>query len=111
MGSEMCIRDSYEYEYEIDAQTGKVASFDKEYHESEYGNAAAAAITPEAAKETALADAMLTSGQISDYESELDYQRGRMVYEIEFKSGGKEYEYVIDAQTGAIISGEVEADD
>ena len=101
----------YEYEYEIDAQTGKVASFDKEYHEGEYGNAAAAAITPEEAKATAFADAMLTSGQISDYESELDYQRGRMVYEIEFKSGGKEYEYVIDAQTGAVISGEVEADD
>ena len=34
-----------------------------------------------------------------------------MVYEIEFKSEGKEYEYVIDAQTGAVISGEVETDD
>lgn len=33
----------------------------------------------------------------------LDYEHGRKVYEIEFYQGGFEYEFDIDADTGAIL--------
>ena len=33
------------------------------------------------------------------------------MYEVEFKSGGMEYDYVIDAATGAVLDHEVERDD
>ncbi len=32
-------------------------------------------------------------------------------YEVEFKSGNKEYDYEIDAATGAILKHEAEVDD
>ena len=42
---------------------------------------------------------------------ELDDEDGTLVYEVEFKSGGMEYDYVIDAATGAVLDHEVERDD
>lgn len=41
---------------------------------------------------------------------ELDYEDGMMVYEIEFVSGGYEYEYEINAKTGAVVKYERELD-
>ena len=42
---------------------------------------------------------------------EWDNEHGRAVYEVEFKSGGMEYDYVIDAATGAVLDHETERDD
>ena len=36
-------------------------------------------------------------------EAEYDYDDGRMVYEVEFHVKGTEYDYEIDAQTGAVV--------
>lgn len=47
--------------------------------------------------------------QAYDVESELDYERGKAVYDVEFESNGQEYEYEIDAETGAVL--EKERDD
>lgn len=33
----------------------------------------------------------------------LDFENGRKVYEVEFISGGMEYEYDIDAETGSVL--------
>ena len=57
----------------------------------------------EAAKNAALAHAGLTAGQVTMGEVDFDYEDGRMVYEIEFYAGGVEYEYDIDAATGAVV--------
>ena len=43
--------------------------------------------------------------------NEFDYDDGRAVYDIDFKYGGYEYDYEIDASTGAIIKSEKEFDD
>jgi uncharacterized membrane protein YkoI len=43
--------------------------------------------------------------------AEMDYDDGRLEYEVEFKSGGMEYEYTIDGVTGNILSFERETDD
>lgn len=44
-------------------------------------------------------------------ESELDYEKGKAVYDVEFESNDQEYEYEIDAETGAVLEKEKERDD
>ena len=60
-------------------------------------------IGPEAAKEAALKHAGFSSSDATFVEAEYDYDDGRMVYEVEFYSGNKEYDYEIDAVTGTIV--------
>ncbi|MCI8598105.1 MAG: hypothetical protein HFJ10_06645 [Lachnospiraceae bacterium] len=63
------------------------------------------------AKDIALAHAGLTADDISHYKNELDYEQGAMVYEIEFKCNGYEYDYEVDAVSGTIIEHKKEVDD
>ena len=64
----------------------------------------------EAAKEAALKHAGLSAAEVTFLEAEYDYDDGRMVYEVEFRSGGAEYEYEVDALTGEIVKYERETD-
>ena len=41
---------------------------------------------------------------------ELDREKGKLVYEVEFEADGVEYEYTIDAETGEIVKIEKEDD-
>ena len=63
------------------------------------------------AKSIALNHAGLSENQAYDMDVELDDEDGRLVYEIEFKSGNMEYDYEIDAVSGAILKHEAELDD
>ena len=56
----------------------------------------------EAAKSAAFAHAGLDASQVTMGEVDFDYEDGRMVYELEFYANGAEYEYDIDASTGAV---------
>ena len=89
-----------EYEYDIDATTGKIIkySIDNNYKEPN------PIISKDEAKQIALNHANVTN--IYEYEIELDDNK----YEIEFKSGNKEYEYEINATTGKIIEYEIDND-
>ncbi len=60
-------------------------------------------ITKEDAKKVALSHAGATEDNIKRFESKLDYENGRHVYEIEFDFNGYEYDYEIDAKTGEIL--------
>ncbi len=64
----------------------------------------------EKAKEAALSHANVSADKITHYEIELDYENGVMVYEIEFKCEGFEYDYDIDAITGSVLKNKKEAD-
>ena len=57
----------------------------------------------EAAKSAAFAHAGLDAAQVTMGEVDFDYEDGRMVYELEFYASGAEYEYDIDASTGAVV--------
>ena len=109
-----------EFEYLVDAYTGKVFSGQKDL--------LAAVSTPNAttkptapsdgadighakAKSSALNHAGLSENQAYDMDIELDDEDGTLVYEVEFKSGGMEYSYEINAATGAILKHETELDD
>ena len=114
-----------EFEYLVDAYTGKVLSGQK--------NLLTAASTPNEttkpsdqkpdpsgtaqdighakAKSIALNHAGVSENEAYDMEIELDDEDGALVYEVEFKSGGMEYSYEINAASGAILKHEAEIDD
>ena len=53
------------------------------------------------AKSIALNHAGVSESKAYDMEIELDDEAGTLVYEVEFKFGGMEYSYEINAATGA----------
>ena len=61
-------------------------------------------IGKDAALSAALKAAGLTKDQVKNIEIELDYEHGVMVYEVEFDRSFDEYEYDIDAKTGAVVA-------
>lgn len=68
-------------------------------------------IGAEKAEDAALAAAGVDRTQVSGLKCEIDWNKGTMVYEVEFVSDGTEYEYDIDAATGAVVKEETEAAD
>ena len=138
-----------EYDYEIDANTGKILDRDIEYKVSLFSRivdffknmfsgksgtvstppaaadvtveatstasqekpAASNRITLEQAKKVALDDAKLTAADVTFIKAKLDYDDGRAVYDIEFYSGAKEYDYEIDAATGRILEKDIDIND
>ena len=63
------------------------------------------------AMEIALSHVGLSFSDVRALEVELDAENGKLVYEVEFKSGANEYDYEIDAKSGEIIKNHVEIDD
>lgn len=56
------------------------------------------------AEAAALKDAGLNASEISGCRTELDFEDGHFQYEVDFYSSGTEYEYIILAKDGDIIS-------
>lgn len=105
-----------EYDYEIDASTGAVLSFDHDtnHYAGQTGNtgntgttAAAGDIGSEKAKQIALQHAnLLQASSVVGLRVERDIDDGIPVYEVEFYNGNVEYKYEINAASGAILSHE-----
>lgn len=111
-----------EYEYDINAKTGAIVAYDNEINGKDVksagsgGNKSTSAakenvIGNAAAKSAALKHAGLTEAQATELKVELDRENGKLVYEVEFKSAGYEYDYEIDAEKGTIIKSDKELDD
>lgn len=100
--------DSAAYEVTVDAATGRVLDYEKE---NLRGGTGSTDIGAQAAKSAALQHAGLSEGQVQELQVEWDNEHGRTVYEVEFKSGGMEYEYVIDAATGSVLEHQAERHD
>ena len=109
-----------EFEYLVDAYTGKVLSGQKnlltaastpsETMKPTAPSEAAQNIGHAKAKSIALNHAGVSENQAYDMDIELDDEDGKLVYEIEFKSGNMEYDYEINAASGAILKHEAEID-
>ena len=68
-------------------------------------------LTVEEAKAKALADAKLTASQVTFTEAKLERDDGREIYDIEFYTADyKEYDYKIDAKTGAVLEMDYDAE-
>lgn len=63
------------------------------------------------AKELALKHAGLSGKEVSFLQLKLDWDDGRAVYEVEFYSGSREYDYEIDALTGAVVDFDSDIED
>lgn len=94
-----------EYFYKINALDGSVVNKETRTVKGPDASApAAGGITLEQAREIALADAGVEREQASFTRAELDEDGGRSVYAFEFYAGSVEYDYEIDAGTGALYS-------
>ena len=122
-----------EFEYLVDAYTGKVLSGQKDLPSTVSARndtvkpsqpisppaqssqpaqpSGSADIGHAKAKSIALNHAGVSENEAYDMDIELDDEDGILVYEVEFKSGGMEYSYEINAATGAILKHETELDD
>ena len=116
-------KDMTEYDYEIDAYTGDIISFDFDVEnyaiavpqqqpkapaqpaspqqpQAPAQQQTAGNITLDQAKAAALQRAGLSSATFT--KAHLDYDDGIAVYEIEFIAGTMEYDVEVDARTGAV---------
>lgn len=109
-----------EREYLVDAFTGTILSGDPtalspsappETGQSVPESGSAAGIGPDQARDAALTHAGVTQGQATDLQVQQDWDDGRLEYEVEFRSGGMEYEYTINGSTGQILEYDQEQDD
>lgn len=112
-----------EYDYEINATTGEIISFDQE-NESIHAadnpkeslddvNTTGApvvngSITEDQALQIALADAGYTTKDVTYSTVKKDYDDGVEVYEVEFRVGRYEYNYDIEISTGRILDFEID---
>lgn len=69
-----------------------------------------AKIARDKAIEIALEKAKLQKADVYDLEAELDYEKGILVWEVDFDYQNSDYSYDINADTGKIIFEEVEKD-
>ena len=102
--------DYKEYDYEIDASTGAVLSYDydAEHYDRPSGSQSGAAISEARARELALAQVPGAS-ESNIRKVELDRDDGRLEYEVEIVYNHMEYDFDIDASTGTILSRDVES--
>ena len=79
------------------------------------GNSAGASssgtvLTQDEAKKKALSHAGLSSSQVTFLSCKLEWEDGRRIYDVEFYSNNREYDYEIDASTGEIIKYDYDAE-
>ena len=107
-----------EFEYKIDAYTGVILESKREAADGteapvvQPSNPADSGdIGYAKAKSIALNHAGVSESKAYDMDIERDDEDGRLIYEVEFKSGNMEYDYKIDASSGAVLKHESELDD
>jgi len=102
------------YEYDVDAENGSIFKKDVDKTtvlEPKPSESDANYIGLEEAKRIALEHAATPEASTMIKSAKWDKEKGVAVYEIEFSAGGIEYEYTVNAQSGAIIYFEKEKDD
>lgn len=101
-------KDGYEYEFEINASTGKFIKWeqdwDDDHHDDDHHGSTSGLISAEKAEQAVLNK--LPGATIRSME--LDEDDGYYCYEGEAYKNGVEYEFVIDAYSGKILEWEQE---
>lgn len=106
-----------EYEYEIVVSDGRIYSRDKERISATTQKVSAAtekatqtqgSVTLDQAKKIALQDAGVSASDADFKKARQDYEDGIKVYDIEFYTTDKEYEYEIRVSNGEILAKDVE---
>lgn len=90
-----------EYDYDIDAITGKILSYDFDAEHYAPSDDKDDLISESKAKSIVKDRAGSASGTFQEFK--LDWDDGRAVYEGEYRVGYAEYDFEIDAATGAVL--------
>ena len=109
-----------EYDYKINSANGEIVEYDYDIEDYDITqqqatkenksvtpnnqNSNNSKITVEKAKEISLKHANLKDNRVVFDKTEMDYDNGVQVYDIEFHYNNIEYNYEIDANTGNILS-------
>lgn len=109
-----------EYDYKINSSNGEIIEYDSDIEDYDITqqqatkenksvtpnnqNSNNSKITVEKAKEISLKHANLKDNQVVFDKTEMDYDNGVQIYDIEFHYNNIEYNYEIDANTGNILS-------
>lgn len=109
-----------EYDYKINSSNGEIVEYDSDIEDYDITqqqatkenksvtpnnqNSNNSKITVEKAKEISLKHANLKDNQVVFDKTEMDYDNGVQIYDIEFHYNNIEYNYEIDANTGNILS-------
>lgn len=120
----------WEYDYEINAETGEILKSEKEYdpvnkpareekpaqtkpveQRPAETKPTEETLTAEEAKAIALKHAGMTAEQVKGLRAEYDMDDGVAEWEVEFYADGMEYDYEIHAIKGNILSWDKERDD
>lgn len=98
------------YDYEIAVDTGEILSsaYDEKTSGWSVSNSSNVTVSEEDAKQTALGR-VSGATQKDIYEWKFDYDDGRPEYEGKIIYGGTEYDFTIDASSGAVIEWEAES--
>lgn len=100
-----------EYEYEINAISGAIIKKEIEGEKETDIPTGDGYVGAETAMNTAIAHSGADATAVTEKNVKLKIENGVYVYEVEFKQGGFEYEYLIDAKSGNVVSVEKELDD
>ena len=98
-----------EYDYEIDADTGRIMDVDYEIEDDFLSeDTQGVGISEAEAEEIALE--MVPGASSEDLHMEMERDDGRLIYEGDIRYDGMEYEFEINAENGKIISWESESE-
>ena len=102
--------DGKKYDYEIAVDTGEILSsaYDEKTSGWSVSNSSNVTVSEADAKQTALGR-VSGATQKDIYEWKFDYDDGRPEYEGKIIYGGTEYDFTIDASSGAVIEWEAES--
>ena len=90
---------STEYDYKISGADGSVLERESKTHAVSIDSM----ITAAQARDAALAHAGLSASDVWDLDVSEELDKRTPYYEVEFKSGGVEYDYEIDAANGSVL--------
>lgn len=101
---------SSEYEYKINAVSGRVLvySFENKTTQGESSGSGSERLSELQANDIVLKHAGVSAGEVVFKEFKLETDNGVWEYDIEFLAGGSEFEYKINAVTGAVLEWEMD---
>ena len=107
-----------EYDYEIDAVSGEILQSNAEPHDAQpkethpnTDTVSSGRLSESEVRSIVLKHANVSSSEVTNWDCELDTDDGVTIFEIEFKAGGYEYDYEVNAMTGSILQYDRELDD